>query len=740
MSEAAKFAKIIIDISAAAVDRAFTYRIPEQLQGMLVPGMRVQVPFGSGQKLKAGYVIALEDTADFDPARLKEIAGLLPRALTADEEMIKLALFLSEEYACTLNQALKTVLPVRERVRKNKRRSDPVARIEALGGDETALTGDPELNEEQAYVYQKLRAEMEFLFCAKPQPVQSTDPALFVPQNGAKPASQDESSPADLEKGNRPALLHGITGSGKTLLYIRLIEYALAKGREAIVLIPEISLTYQTVRALSSHFGSSVAVLHSRLSAGERYEQYQKAAGGEIRVMVGPRSAVFAPFANLGLVVIDEEHERSYQSDTTPRYDVRTVAAKRAALAGAKLLLCSATPSLMSYTMARTGAYELFCLTRRAARGAKLPAVHLIDLRRELAAGNRSIFSEKLQELMDERLQKREQIMLFINRRGYAGFVSCRSCGFVVKCPHCDVSMTAHNDWYFDRRTGKKEAARLSCHYCGHEEPMPRACPSCGSPYIAPFGTGTQKLELAVRRRFPAARILRMDADSTSRKGAHEEILSAFQNGKADILIGTQMIVKGHDFPNVTLVGIVAADLSLNTPEYDAAERTFQLITQAAGRAGRGQSAGDVVIQTYDPSHYAIETAAAQDYRLFYAREMSYRRLMDYPPFTELLCIRLQSGDEALLGEAAKALFDALSLYAEPLCAKLIGPCKASLYKLNDNYRKILYIKHPDHAIIKKIREEARRFLEHSRLGREVYLNFDLKPGVPGSRSLSELL
>ena len=716
-----KYANIIIDSTAEAVDRPFTYRIPEALAGQIQVGQRVHVPFGNGRKPKSGYVIGITEQPGYDTAKLKDVEAILPRALTAEADMIALAVFMAKTYGSTLNQALKTALPVKRAVGKNRRRQDPVAVIDSLGafagsdnldisaGDDSQGTSAgieklPQLNEEQQAVYDGLLQELEPLYSRR----------------NAKPSASGPVIP-------KPTLLYGITGSGKTLLYLRLIAYALSCGREAIVLIPEISLTYQTVRALSFAFGSAVAVLHSRLSAGERYEQYKKAAAGEIRVMVGPRSAVFAPFSRLGLIIIDEEHERSYQSDTSPRYDVREVAWKRAALSGAKLLLGSATPSLKSYTRALQGTYSLYRLTKRAVPGAMLPSVHVVDLRQELAAGNRSIFSEKLTKLMEERLKRGEQIMLFINRRGYAGFVSCRSCGHVLKCPHCDVSLTAHNDWYFDRRTGKREAALLSCHYCGYEAPYPKRCPDCGSPYIAPFGTGTQKLEQAVRKAFPAARVLRMDADSTARKFSHEKLLAAFQKGEADILIGTQMIVKGHDFPRVTLVGVVAADLSLNTPEYDAAERSFQLLTQAAGRAGRGKQAGDVVIQSYEPSHYAIACAAAQDYPAFYQREMSYRRLMQYPPCMVMLAIRFQSPDEVLLQEAARASAAFIAAEAEACAAQLIGPCRASLYKLNDQYREILYIKHEEYAIIRKLREKLRAFAAGQYRGRELYLSFDLK-------------
>ena len=464
--------------------------------------------------------------------------------------------------------------------------------------------------------------------------------------------------------------------------------------------------------------------MHSRLSAGERYDQFDKAVNGEIDIMVGPRSALFTPFKQLGLIIIDEEHERSYQSETSPRYDARVVAEKRAELAGAKLLLGSATPSLESYTKALKGSYALHKLLKRAHPQAVLPKISVVDMRRELVEGNRSIFSERLKTLIDDRLNKHEQVMLFINRRGYANFVSCRSCGTVIKCPHCDVSLTAHNSWYKDPRTGKREAALLSCHYCGYTAPMPSICPVCGSKYIAPFGTGTQKLESACRNTFPTARILRMDADTTSTKHAHERILADFKAHKADILIGTQMIVKGHDFEKVTLVGIVAADMSLNTSEYDASERSYQLMTQAAGRSGRGDTRGEAVIQSYDPSHYAISCAAKRDYESFYEREMSYRRLLNYPPETFMLFVRLRSGDEDALDRAAERVVSIAAAH-EAEGAEIIGPCSESIYKVKDNYRKIIYIKHKRHDIITRIREDI---MSHAETGNaKVYINFDIR-------------
>ena len=688
----AAYAKIIVNNSADAVDRAFTYRIPDALKASVFPGVRVDIPFGNAKKLRTGYVIELTEEAGYDEDKVRDIAGISKGALTVDAEMIALADFMAKEYGSTMNQALKMVLPVRQAVRRNSRRTDPVERLQEL-----------------------------YECAAPPLQIELTPEQKFVVEDMK---SRDAAGGAEKQQ---PSLLFGITGSGKTLVYIQLIEYMRQSGRQSIVLIPEISLTYQTVRELTRFFGSRVSVLHSRLSQGERYEQYEKAKRGEIDVMVGPRSALFAPFSHLGLILIDEEHEQAYHSDTSPRYDAREVAAKRAALSGAMLLLGSATPSLLSYYRAEQGIYRRYRLTERAVRHAVLPRIHVCDMRRELADGNRSLFSGRLFELMKERLQKKEQILLFLNRRGFAGFVSCRSCGYVARCPHCDVSLTAHNSWYYDKQTGRRDAALLSCHYCGYRAPMPKKCPNCGSPYIAPFGTGTQKAEVAVRKAFPEARILRMDADSTAAKGAHERILNTFAGGGADILLGTQMIVKGHDFPRVTLVGILAADLSLYAPDYDAPERTFQLLVQASGRAGRGELSGDVVIQTYDPSHYAVETAAKQDYEAFYRREMSFRRLMAYPPAEHMLAVRFQSGDAARVKEAAEAA----AAFLEPLLSEtggvLIGPCDPTLPKFRDQYRKILYMKQESHDIIIKIRQKLHAFMQESAYARDVQLSYDLQ-------------
>ena len=519
----------------------------------------------------------------------------------------------------------------------------------------------------------------------------------------------------DYEAGKRETyLIHGITGSGKTEVYMEMISRVISEGMQVIVLIPEIALTYQTVMRFYGRFGSRVSIINSRLSAGERYDQFERARSGDIDIMIGPRSALFTPFARLGMIIIDEEHEGAYKSEVVPRYQAREVAVKRAQMQNASVVLGSATPSLEAYTKALRGEYRLFKLNTRAKADSRLAEVAVVDLREELKEGNKSIFSRKLQQMITDRLEKKEQIMMFINRRGYANFVSCRSCGEAIKCPHCDVTLTLHKD------------NRLVCHYCGYSIPMPEQCPGCGSPYIANFGVGTQKIEMMTKKMFPQARVLRMDLDTTSKKGGHEEILSAFAEGDADILIGTQMIVKGHDFPDVTLVGVLAADLSLYTPDYRAAERTFQLLTQAAGRAGRDARHGDVIIQTYNPEHYSIVTAAGQDYETFYRQEMAYRRLMKYPPANVLFTVQLASKSEEALAEAADSLAAHITPQADEEKIQMIGPVDASFYKINDIYRKILYLKHENYDILIKIRNQMDWFQQEKReLFKGVMVQYD---------------
>ena len=670
------YAQIIVDISSEALDRAYTYRIPE---GMTVNiGNKVSIPFGISNAYKTGYVIGLSDTVDYDPERVKEIKQVIHDAISVKEQLIELASWMSVEYGTTFIQCLKTVLPVKRTVRKNARRIDPLLRY-ANENDELH-----DLNVEQ-----------------------QTAASTIVDGFRACLGNDTTAVPR--------FLLHGITGSGKTEVYLHVMEKVIDSGYKVIMLIPEISLTYQTVIRVSTRFKGRVAIMNSKMSIGERYEQYMKCERGEVDILVGPRSAVFAPFDKLGMIIMDEEHEGAYKSETAPRYETRDVAFQRAKLSHCPVLYGSATPSTDIYTKALKGDVKLIELHRRAKPGSSLASTEIIDLRTELQKGNRSIFSERLHELITEKLEKHEQIMLFMNRRGYSSFISCRSCGQAIKCPHCDVSLTLHRDGI------------LRCHYCGYEIPAMNKCPSCGSPYLAPFGFGTEKLESLVNKTFPEAKVLRMDADTTKNKGGHEKILEQFRNHKADILIGTQMIVKGHDFPDVTLVGLIAADLSLSSPDFKASEKTFQLITQAAGRAGRDKDSGKVIIQTYQPDHYAIVLSSAQNYKLFYEKEISFRKLMGYPPVEHLMTIQLLSKDEDMLTlictKSAESFKKDCALYN----AEFIGPLNATVYKVNDIYRKIVYIKHSGHDIIIQLRDRFSALVHDNDKRGFVMLNYDIQ-------------
>ena len=512
-------------------------------------------------------------------------------------------------------------------------------------------------------------------------------------------------------------LIRGVTGSGKTLVYMELMERVLKEGKQVIVLIPEIALTYQTVQRFYRRFGDRISVLHSRLSPGERSDQFERAKKGELQVMIGPRSALFTPFERLGIIVMDEEHESSYQSENVPKYHARETAVYRAGLCGASVVLGSATPSVEAYARALSGEYKLWTLKKRAGK-AMLPTTQIIDLREEFKKGNRSIFSGELHKKIEERLAKKEQIMLFLNRRGFAGFVSCRACGQVIKCPHCDVTLTYH-------RNGK-----LRCHYCGYEETFIKQCPICKSSHVAAFGLGTEKVEAALHAEFPTARVLRMDMDTTRRKHAHEEMLAAFSKGEADILLGTQMIVKGHDYANVTLVGILAADLSLHEQDFRSGEKTFQLLCQAAGRAGRGDKRGDVIIQTYSPEHYSITTAAEHSYENFFKEEYTYRQLMGYPPCAHMLVILVQSGDESQSVIARLRIEKMIeqSQVGQEVPVQILTPGQASLSKLKDVYRQVLYLKHKDKETLLDLKRRLEPVLEKHPMFAGITIQFDFDP------------
>ena len=736
------YAEVIIDIAHASVDRPFHYRVPDALKDTLKPGDLVKVPFGAGNRLRHGYVIGLTGETDYDPAKIKEIAEADPRGLSVQSQLISLAAWMHETYGGTMHQALRTVLPVRQKIRpkvkktlvcrmdypelmaeaEKARQKNYRARLRLL---ETFLQSREiplemarqQLNISDATLKPLLAADrISVITTQEMRGGQETD----LQPAGKKQLNEEQQKAFDdfsgrWDDGDRTTeLLYGITGSGKTEVYMEMIEKVLSEGLEAILLIPEISLTWQTVMRFYARFGDRIAIMNSRMSEGERYDQWERALNGSCQVMIGPRSALFAPFSHLGLIIIDEEHENSYKSENTPRYHARETAEARARLCGAKVVLGSATPSMESAHRAACGAYHLMKLSRRAVAKSRIAETTVVDMRQELAEGNRSIFSRTLRERMADCLGRREQIMLFINRRGFSTFVSCRSCGEPVRCPHCDVSLTLHG------------RDRLMCHYCGYEIKLPDRCPACQSPYLAGFGTGTERLAEMVSAEFPGARVLRMDADTTRRKGGHREILEQFADREADILVGTQMIVKGHDFPGVTLVGIMAADLSLNTPDFRSAERTFQLLTQAAGRAGRGLKPGHVVIQTYQPDHYAIRYASAQDYGGFFREEMHFRRLAGYPPAVTMAALWISSAEEALLEQAAGSfLADIRAKFHDTAGLQMIGPVNAPVYRVNDVYRKILYFKTANCDIIRTLGRMA-EIKAHSAEWSRLTIQFDI--------------
>jgi primosomal protein N' (replication factor Y) len=731
------YADIIVDISHDKLDRTFQYRIPQELSEKLSVGMKVNVPFGKGDKLITGFVVEITDNAKFDIGKIKDIASIADENVLIEGKMIKLAAFIRKNCGGTMNQALKTVIPVKKSVKPKEKRT-----IKRLISVDEARTLIDEFTKKHSVARIRLMEALieneiiEYSLAISKLNISAAVISFFEKQGYIKidvteyyrnPVKEYEKDRSYLTLSSRQRwicdniiddydrnirktyLIRGITGSGKTEIYMNVIEHVLAKGRQVIMLIPEISLTFQTVMRFYKRFGDVVSIMNSRLSEGEKYDQFERARKGLVKIMIGPRSALFTPFDNLGLIVIDEEHESAYKSETVPKYHAVMVAGELARQNNASLILGSATPSISSYYKALRAEYTLFELDERAANAA-LPQVSVVDLKEELKAGNRSVFSRKLKELINDRLDKKEQIMLFINRRGYFGFISCRSCGYVLKCPHCDISLTSHKN------------GKLICHYCGYTTNMINICPKCGSKYISSLRGGTQMVEEAISREFPKARVLRMDTDTTGGKDGHMKILSSFAAQEADILVGTQMIVKGHDFANVTLMGILAADISLHASDYRASERTFQLLVQAAGRAGRGDKKGDVVIQAYDTDNFAIEAAARQDYKGYYEQEIMYRTLLNYPPVYNMLLVKFSSRYENRLNEAV------CSVDIKNTDVQVIGPSNASLYKADDIYSKVIYYKTEEYSVLTDIKDELEQFIQGNELFRYVSVQFDFNP------------
>ena len=737
------YADIIIDISSDKLDRSFQYKVPERLEQEIKVGMVVSIPFGNASQLRKGYVTGFSKEPKIASGKLKEICEICSGEETTESRLIALAAWMKENYGSTMIQALKTVLPIQEKIKAKERRYICLNISEDEGYqiladlEKTRFRARTRLLKEllekkrldSAQASKKLGATSAVIKKMQEQGIirieydeilrNSMDTSDIPAENQMLLTQEQEIAVQQIreeweKQSPRPVLIEGVTGSGKTQVYMKLIEWTISRGEQAIVLIPEIALTYQTVRRFYARFGDKVSVINSRQSQGERYDQFKRAKRGKVQVMIGPRSALFTPFGNLGLIVIDEEHEPSYKSESSPRYHARETAIKRAELEHARVVLGSATPSVEAYSQAKKGAYGLVRLNARYG-SRPMPQVSIVDLREELKAGNRSVLSRELREKMKARFEKKEQVMLFLNRRGYAGFVSCRSCGQVMKCPHCDVALSEHNN------------DRLLCHYCGYETRKPQACPVCGSPYIGGFKAGTQQIEKVVRETFPGVRTLRMDFDTTRTKGSYEKILASFAKHEADVLIGTQMIVKGHDFPDVTLVGVVAADLSLNAEDYRCAERTFQLLCQAAGRGGRGEKPGEAVIQTYQPDHYSIQAAAVQNYQAFYEEEMSYRMLLDYPPAAHMLAVLGSGPEDELLVQAMHYL----KLYVQRIYKKndlhVIGPAYAAVGKVKDIYRQVIYLKHEDYQILVWIKDQLEKYIEKNSGFRKLYIQFDFQ-------------
>lgn len=625
---AKEYAEIAVGLP---VRRPFHYKIPVELKDKTEIGKRVWVPFGTRRLV--GYI-----TGFIEKAQVEEVKPILSvideEEPVLDERLLELTKWIADYYHSSWGEAIEAAIP--GPLKKGKTKVKP----------RRPLPED---------VYEPTN---------KFKPNQEQDAAL-------RPILESLSA-----RRNDVYLLHGITGSGKTEVYLQAIEYALKSGRSAIALVPEISLTPQAVERFKSRYGAVVAVLHSRLLDSERYLEWDKLRRGSAKIAVGARSAIFAPVKDLGLIVIDEEHETSYKQDDAPRYNARDAAIARSRLSGATVILGSATPSIESYYKALSGEYRLLRLTERIEKR-KLPKVDIVDMRQEMLDTKEiRIFSRVLEYAISDTLKKRGQIMLFLNRRGFSTFINCKNCGHVVKCKHCDVSLTYHFD------TGK-----LSCHYCGYQVRPPSACPKCKSENIRYFGIGTQKIESEAARLFPHANIGRMDTDSTAKRGSHKQILSDFSKHKIDILIGTQMIAKGHDFPRVMLVGVVSADTALNLPDFRASERTFNLLTQVAGRAGRGAETGRVIVQTYSPTHYAVEKSITHDYVGFYNEEINFRRELNYPPFTHIVEIKLRGRNEERVIKTAHDLAADLNAASEGKSIEIIGPAPEFISKIKGQFR-----------------------------------------------------
>ncbi len=738
-------AKVIINNREQNIDKAFDYAIPKELEGKLSVGMRVAVPFGFTRKTVNGIVIGLAQTSEYES--LKEIKAILNREPVCTPQILNLCLWVSRKYFCSLYQAIRLAAPpkmdygMKEKTVKSARlsvsretafelaeglresRASAQAKVvEALIMAESLPL--PVIVREKGGSYDAIRAlEKKEIVEVSSEHVErrAFDETKYEKTEAYTPTPEQKVVIDHLNRcidngGKEKILLRGVTGSGKTEVFLQAIERVISKGKNAIMLVPEISLTPQTVQRFAGRFGNRVAVIHSALSDGERFDQWTKIKKGEVQVVVGARSAVFAPFGNIGIIILDEEHENSYKSETTPRYHAIDVAEKRAESENCVLLLASATPSISEYYRASCGEYKLFEMTRRYNEAA-MPEVKVVDMRGELFENkNLSPISLHLQKEIGYNLENGQKTILFLNRRGYSTFVSCRQCGDVIKCPDCDIALTYH-----------KRVNSLTCHYCGYTRKNVTECPSCGSRYVKYFGTGTQKIEEELRRLFPSARIFRMDTDTTSRKGGHERILDSFAES-GDILLGTQMVTKGLDFHDVTLVGVLAADTALAMDDFRANERSFSLFTQVCGRAGRGDVKGRAVIQTYQPQNAVIKYAKTHDYKAFYENEIVQRKRLNYPPFCDIICIMTTGEDEGETSAYAEAVADRIKKYAKTNeeIADIAGPGPAPIAKIKNSYRYRILIKCTNLAAAEELLQSIHEEYEKSR--GKVFLSIDVNP------------
>lgn len=726
-----RLAEVIIAHATRDFDGLYSYRVPDELAAGLEEGALVEIPFGRGDSKRLAYVAALRDEPDEQLKTkypLKDILRVVSPAILRQDQF-ELAREMRRRYFCSTAQALSLMAPpalMRMGGKKERccRLRDEETVIEALENSEFRSLGHVRvleflLDAEEASLSEIMAA------CEVSRSVLSTlakngwiefftressrevEELPYLPEervlklnDGQQKVLDELLEPQVLLSGSELSeyLLFGVTGSGKTEVYLRAAEKVLNEGRDVLILVPEIALTPLICSRLAQRFGEAAAVLHSRLSAGERYEQWRRIRSGEKHLVAGARSAIFAPLKDIGLIVIDEEQESSYKSERSPRYDAREIARIRAIQHRAKLLLCSATPSVVAFRRALQGRSQLLELSSRAG-GASLPEVTLIDQRLEIAAGNRGILSRELQKELETCFQRGEQAMIFLNRRGLAAFTLCRNCGQILRCDNCDVSLSQHKNF----RSPHGDSL-LVCHYCGKIEEAPERCPSCGSPEIGPFGVGTQQVETLLKEIFPKQRFLRMDRDSTLGRHGHERLIEAFARHEADCLIGTQMIAKGHDFPQVTLMGILSADQILGLPDYRAAERAFQLICQASGRAGRKNLPGKVLIQTFDPRNPVLMAAARQDYRGFYALEIEKRRLLGYPPFLDLGCLTFAGYSDTLTGRAANEVWERirqlLKKEGQEKTVQLYQPSHAPIERLRRKWRWRILLKSSSRAVL----------------------------------------